>query len=132
MTRKVPLAQAAGDTVWVEKQGVQRVPMTVEDLWTEVKGLDLAVFIPWLLFATFIKFLGILANIVRWKVLLAGRGIELGFGWLTASYFVGRFFGIVMPSTLGLDGWRPLRHHPHLAKARRVHDRARRSSASPA
>jgi len=43
---------------------------------------------------------------VRWKVLLAGQEIELGFGWLTASYFVGRFFGIVMPSTLGLDGWR--------------------------
>ncbi len=103
---KVPLASATGDTVWVEKQGVQRVPMTVGDLWTEVKGLNLAVFIPWLLFATFIKFVGILANIVRWKVLLAGQEIELGFGWLTASYFVGRFFGIVMPSTLGLDGWR--------------------------
>lgn len=104
--RKVPLAAATGDTVWVEKQGVQRVPMTVEDLWTEIQGLDLGVFIPWLLFATFIKFLGIMANIVRWKVLLAGQGMEFGFGWLTASYFVGRFFGIVMPSTLGLDGWR--------------------------
>ena len=104
--RKVPLAEATGPTVWVEKQGVQRVPMTMEDLWTAIKGLDLAVFIPWVLFATFIKFLGILANIVRWKVLLAGQGMEFGFGWLTASYFVGRFFGIVMPSTLGLDGWR--------------------------
>jgi hypothetical protein len=103
---KVPLASTSGDTVWVEKQGMQRVPMTVADLWTEVKSLDLAVFIPWLLFATFIKFLGILANIVRWKVLLGGQGLEFGFGWLTASYFVGRFFGIVMPSTLGLDGWR--------------------------
>ncbi len=105
-SRKVPLAAATGDTVWVEKQGVQRVPMTVEDLWTEIKGLDLGVFVPWLIFATFIKFLGIMANIVRWKVLLAGQGMEFGFGWLTASYFVGRFFGIVMPSTLGLDGWR--------------------------
>lgn len=104
--RKVPLASATGETVWVEKQGMQRVPMTVEDLWHEIRGLNLAVFVPWLLFATFIKFLGILANIVRWKVLLAGQGLEFGFGWLTASYFVGRFFGIVMPSTLGLDGWR--------------------------
>lgn len=103
---RVPLASATGDTVWVEKQGVQRVPMTVEDLWSEIQGLNLAVFVPWLLFATFIKFLGIMANIVRWKVLLAGQGMEFGFGWLTASYFVGRFFGIVMPSTLGLDGWR--------------------------
>src|SRR6185295_18442326 len=68
---KVPLASATGPTVWVEKQGVQRVPMTVEDLWAEVRGLDLAVFVPWVLFATFIKFLGIMANIVRWQVLLA-------------------------------------------------------------
>jgi hypothetical protein len=88
--QKIPLADATGPTVWVEKQGVQRVPMTVEDLWHEVQGLDLGVFIPWVLFATFIKFLGIMANIFRWQVLLAGQG----------------FFGIVMPSTLGLDGWR--------------------------
>jgi uncharacterized membrane protein YbhN (UPF0104 family) len=80
--------------------------MTVEDLWSEVKGLDLRVFVPWVLFATFVKLLGIFANILRWQVLLAGQGLKFGFGWLTSSYFVGRFFGIVMPSTLGLDGWR--------------------------
>ena len=104
--RKVPLAEATGATVWVEKQGFQRVPMTVGDLWAEVRGLDLSVFVPWILFATFVKFLGIMANIVRWQVLLAGQELHFGFGWLVASYFVGRFFGIVMPSTLGLDGWR--------------------------
>jgi uncharacterized membrane protein YbhN (UPF0104 family) len=105
-TRKIPLAEATGAEVWVEKQGVQRVPMTVGDLWAEVKSLELSVFVPWLLFATFIKFLGIMANIWRWQILLAGQDMHFGFGWLTASYFVGRFFGIVMPSTLGLDGWR--------------------------
>jgi hypothetical protein len=104
--RRIPLAETSGSTVWVEKQGVQRVPMTVQDLWTEIRGLDLGVFVPWILFATFIKFLGIMANIVRWRVLLAGQSLDFGFGWLTASYFIGRFFGIVMPSTLGLDGWR--------------------------
>jgi len=104
--RMVPLAGVTAASVWVEKQGVQRVPMTVEDLWAEVRGLDLSVFVPWVLLATFIKFLGIMANIVRWQVLLVGQGLNFGFGWLTASYFVGRFFGIVMPSTLGLDGWR--------------------------
>jgi uncharacterized membrane protein YbhN (UPF0104 family) len=103
---KVPLADATGATVWVEKQGFQRVPMTVGDLWAEIKKVSLSVFLPWLLFATFIKFLGIMANIVRWQILLAGQNMRFGFGWLTASYFVGRFFGIVMPSTLGLDGWR--------------------------
>jgi len=104
--KKVDLSAATSGTVWLEKQGVQRVPMTVEDLWAEVKSLDLGVFVPWILFATFVKFLGILANIVRWQVLLKGQSLDFGFGWLTASYFVGRFFGIVMPSTLGLDGWR--------------------------
>jgi hypothetical protein len=103
---KAPLASVTAETVWLEKQGVQRVPMTVEDLWAEVRGLDLRVFVPWTLFATFVKFLGIVANIVRWQVLLDGQGLHFGFGWLTASYFIGRFFGIVMPSTLGLDGWR--------------------------
>src|SRR5262245_58002211 len=105
-TQRVALSATSGDTVWVEKQGMQRVPMTVEDLWTEIRTLDLSVFLPWLLFATFVKFLGIMANIVRWQVLLAGQNLRFGFGWLTASYFIGRFFGIVMPSTLGLDGWR--------------------------
>ncbi len=104
--RKIPVAETTGATVWVEKQGVQRVPMTVGDLWAEVRALDLSVFVPWVLFATFVKLLGIMANIVRWQTLLAGQGLHFGFGWLTASYFVGRFFGIVMPSTLGLDGWR--------------------------
>jgi uncharacterized membrane protein YbhN (UPF0104 family) len=103
---KVPLASATGPTVWVEKQGVQRVPMTMADLWAEVRGLDAGIFVTWVLIATLIKLLGIFANIVRWQVLLAGQGLHFGFGWLTASYFVGRFFGIVMPSTLGLDGWR--------------------------
>jgi len=104
--RKVPIGATTGGTVWVEKQGVQRVPMRVGDLWAEVRGLDLSVFVPWVLFATFIKLLGIVANILRWHVLLAGQELHFGFGWLAASYFVGRFFGIVMPSTLGLDGWR--------------------------
>lgn len=104
--RLVPLPEVATATVWVQKQGTQRVPMTVEDLWHEVRQFDLSVFLPWLLIATFVKFLGILANIVRWQVLLAGQSLHFGFAWLTASYFVGRFFGIVMPSTLGLDGWR--------------------------
>jgi uncharacterized membrane protein YbhN (UPF0104 family) len=103
---KMPLAQATGDTVVVEKQGFQRVPMTVGDIWNEVRALEMSAFLPWLLFATLIKFVGILANIVRWKVLLAAQDIHFSFGWLTTSYFVGRFFGIVMPSTLGLDGWR--------------------------
>jgi hypothetical protein len=102
----VPLAQASTDTVWLVKQGSQRVPMDVQDLWREIENVDLAVFVPWFLFATGIKLVGIFANIWRWQILLAAQGLGFEFSWLTASYFIGRFFGIVMPSTMGLDGWR--------------------------
>ena len=53
-----------------------------------------------------IKLVGIFANVLRWQLLLRGQGIELGFGFLSRSYFVGRYFGIVTPSTMGLDAWR--------------------------
>jgi len=53
-----------------------------------------------------IKLLGIFANVWRWQVLLRGQGIVLGFGYLARTYFIGRYFGIVTPSTMGLDAWR--------------------------
>lgn len=102
----VDLAAAAGPTVHLRKQGFQLVPMDMADLWREIRSVDLGVFLPWFLFATAIKLVGIFANVYRWQVLLRGQGIHLGFGWLNASYFVGRYFGIVTPSTMGLDGWR--------------------------
>jgi hypothetical protein len=102
----VPLERSTGDSVWLVKQGFQLVPMDMADLWREIKSVQLMVFVPWFLFAIGIKLVGIFANVLRWQVLLAGQGIELGFGWLSTSYFVGRYFGIVTPSTMGLDGWR--------------------------
>lgn len=98
--------QTSGSAVYLYKQGFQLVPMDMHDLWREITSIDPAVFLPWFLFAMAVKLVGIFANIYRWQVLLAGQGIEIGFGWLTASYFVGRYWGIVTPSTMGLDGWR--------------------------
>jgi len=97
---------SAGERFWMTSQGFQLVEMDWKDLWREVTSVELAVFLPWFLFATLIKLVGIFANIWRWQILLAGQGLRFGFGWLTASYFVGRYFGIVTPSTMGLDGWR--------------------------
>lgn len=102
----VPLVSATGTSVWVQKQGFQLVPMDMQDLWREIRSVDPVTFALWFAFAMGIKLVGIFANVVRWQVLLAGQGVELGFGWLTSSYFVGRYFGIVTPSTMGLDGWR--------------------------
>src|SRR5688572_26634943 len=103
---QVSPADVTGQQIWLVKQGSQRVPMDVNDLWTEIRSVSLAVFLPWMVFATIVKLVGIFANIYRWQILLAGQGLKFGFSWLTSSYFIGRFFGIVMPSTMGLDGWR--------------------------
>jgi uncharacterized membrane protein YbhN (UPF0104 family) len=53
-----------------------------------------------------VKLVGIFANVWRWQILLRGQGIDLTFGFLTSTYFIGRYFGIVTPSTMGLDAWR--------------------------
>ncbi len=100
------LDQTSGEAVYLYKQGFQLVPMDMHDLWAEITSIEPAVFIPWFTFAILIKLVGIFANIYRWQVLLRGQGIDIGYGWLTASYFVGRYWGIVTPSTMGLDGWR--------------------------
>jgi uncharacterized membrane protein YbhN (UPF0104 family) len=102
----VPFTDTGSPTVWMLKQGAQRVPMNVADLWESIRNISLAVFLPWFCFAVLVKALGIFANIYRWKVLLDGQNLKFDLKWLTVTYFVGRFFGIVMPSTIGLDGWR--------------------------
>jgi len=101
----VPSAKVKG-TVYFRIQGFQLVPAELGELWQEVKSLDMAIFLPWILLATLVKLIGIFANIIRWQVLLAGQGIRIGFGYLCSTYFIGRYFGIVTPSTMGLDGWR--------------------------
>jgi hypothetical protein len=101
----IPFGQASG-TVWFRKQGFQLVPAEFSDLWAEIRHLELAVFLPWFLAAMAVKLVGIFANVWRWQILLRGQGIELGFGFLTNTYFIGRYFGIVTPSTMGLDAWR--------------------------
>ena len=101
----VPLAEAPGEA-YFRLQGFQLVPAEPTELWAEIRSLRLGVFLPWFLAAMAIKLVGIFANVLRWQLLLRGQGIELGFGFLSRSYFVGRYFGIVTPSTMGLDAWR--------------------------
>src|SRR5437660_6560930 len=101
----IRLAEAPPD-VYFRLQGFQLVPAEPTELWAEIRSLQLGVFLPWFLAAMAIKLVGIFANVLRWQVLLRGQGIELGFGFLARSYFIGRYFGIVTPSTMGLDAWR--------------------------
>ena len=78
-------------------------PMT---MWEELRGADLSVLVPWLLFAVVVRLAGMVAGMVRWSLLLKGQGITIPFGYLAQSWFVGRAFGIFLPGTIGLDGYR--------------------------
>lgn len=60
----------------------------------------------WLLLAVAIKGTGILAGIVRWKLLLDGQQLRLPLANLGGAYLIGRFFGSFLPSTIGLDAYR--------------------------
>jgi uncharacterized protein (TIRG00374 family) len=60
----------------------------------------------WLLVATIVKGIGIFASILRWNQLLLGQGYRFPLRYLSGSFLVGRFFGMFLPSTLGLDGYR--------------------------
>jgi uncharacterized protein (TIRG00374 family) len=73
-----------------------------DQLLQEVKQVALG----WLLVAMAVRGIGILASILRWDQLLRGQGYRVPLGYLTGSFLVGRFFGMFLPSTLGLDGFR--------------------------
>src|SRR5207247_3706395 len=101
----VPLAEAPPEA-YFRIQGFQLVPAEMPELWAVIGSLTWRVFLPWFLAAMAVKLVGVFANVWRWQILLRGQGIDLGFGYLANSYFIGRYFGIVTPSTMGLDAWR--------------------------
>jgi arylsulfatase A-like enzyme len=68
--------------------------------------IDLGVFFGFVVWATLIKFVGILASMYRWVLLLRGQGIELPFRHVFGSFLIGRFLGTFLPSTIGLDGYK--------------------------
>jgi uncharacterized protein (TIRG00374 family) len=76
--------------------------VNVDELLLAVKQVAVA----WLLVATAVKGFGIFASILRWDQLLRGQGYRVPLGYLSRSFLVGRFFGMFLPSTLGLDGYR--------------------------
>jgi uncharacterized membrane protein YbhN (UPF0104 family) len=92
----------AGVFVWL----FARADVSLPDLLAELRAIRAARFVPWFTLAVLIKLSGIFANVLRWQVLLRGQDLHLHYGYLLGSFFVGRFFGIVTPGTLGLDGFR--------------------------
>ncbi len=68
--------------------------------------IDAAVFWQFVALAAATKFVGILAAMYRWVLLLRGQGIELPFGHIFGAFLTGRFLGTFLPSTIGLDGYK--------------------------
>jgi len=90
-------------------------PVRLEDGSTEVawrlvletlKRIDAGTFWTFCALAAGVKFVGILASMYRWTVLLRGQGIELPFRHIFGSFLIGRFIGTFLPSTAGLDGYK--------------------------
>jgi len=55
-----------------------------------------------------LHFVAVGTGVLRYRLLLARRGISLRLGWLTRTYLVGRFVGAFTPSTVGLDLYRSI------------------------
>jgi arylsulfatase A-like enzyme/uncharacterized membrane protein YbhN (UPF0104 family) len=70
-----------------------------------LRDIDAATFALFCAAAAGIKFVGILASMQRWILMLRGQGIALPFRHVFGSFLIGRFIGTFLPSTLGLDGY---------------------------
>ena len=79
------------------------------DVWHALRDAGNAgpgMLIFWLGCATAVKLLGISAGIMRWRILLAGQGVRIPVPYLAYQWFMGRAIGLLLPGTLGLDGYR--------------------------
>jgi len=72
----------------------------------QLRTIEAATFWTFVACATSVKFVGILSSMWRWRLLLAGQGIELPFRHIFGSFLIGRFIGTFLPSTAGLDGYK--------------------------
>ena len=71
-----------------------------------LRNLDAGTFWTFVVLATVTKFVGILASMYRWRLLLVGQSIVLPFRHIFGAFLIGRFIGTFLPSTAGLDGYK--------------------------
>jgi arylsulfatase A-like enzyme/uncharacterized membrane protein YbhN (UPF0104 family) len=90
-------------------------PVTLEDgsrvaagrlVLDTLSSLDATTFAIYCGLAAAVKFLGILASMYRWQILLRGQDILLPYRHIFGSFLIGRFIGTFLPSTAGLDGYK--------------------------
>jgi len=78
-----------------------------------VSGAGLGGFSFWMACATAVKLLGITCGILRWRLLLAGQGLRMPLRLMAYQWFMGRAIGLVLPGTVGLDGFRLVESSRH-------------------
>lgn len=88
----------------------------VVDVWREmraVSGSGPGWFAFWIGCAVLVKLAGIGCGILRWKLLLRGQGLSMPLGMMAYQWFMGRAIGLVLPGTMGLDGFRLIESSRH-------------------
>jgi len=79
---------------------------TFQAMREHIPNIDAMTFWKFCAAAALIKFVGIMASMYRWVLLLRGQGVELPFRHIFGSFLIGRFLGTFLPSTIGLDGYK--------------------------
>jgi len=72
----------------------------------QLQSIDATLFWTFAGIAAAIRFLGVLASMVRWQLILRGQEIELPFWHILGAFLIGRAIGFFLPSTAGLDGYK--------------------------
>ena len=75
-------------------------------LGEHLSGIPLGSFLLFCFYAMLLKLVGIAASITRWILMLRGQKVELPVRHIVGAFFIGRFLGTFLPSTLGLDGYK--------------------------
>lgn len=58
---------------------------------------------PWLLCGTMICFICLYIGVIRWKIILDGRGLRMAWGRVFSVFFIGQFFNAFMFGSTGGD-----------------------------
>jgi len=71
-----------------------------------LSSIDAGVFWTFAAIGAVVRFLGVLASMYRWQLVLRGQRIELPFWHILGAFLIGRAIGFFLPSTAGLDGYK--------------------------
>jgi hypothetical protein len=87
------VAISLGLIAWILKS------VDLPQLWATLQGLN----VWYLLLSQLFSFMVNAVCVWRWQVLLAGRGVRVGYGRLLRYFLNGLFFGNFLPTTVGGD-----------------------------